>query len=177
MDSLTQIQDHLTFDQSLQFSVKLAASPQEILAEGAEPVLMLLLQGISVDAHVHLWKRVADLTLKVIENAEIDESTLPILAALSPAFLLRIRGNLDIDVDEEMKQKLQENPLLEVAMIDANTLVASTSSVSSEDEYDDFVKNALPPHISSYVALLSKSLGDDLRVSIADPFFGVTARL
>ena len=62
-------------------------------------------------------------------------------------------------------------------MIDANTLVASTSSVSSDDEYDDFVQNALPPFVSPFVALLSKHLGDDLRVSVADPYFGATLRL
>lgn len=148
--------------------LKLAASPRELLAEGAEPLLMLLLQGISVDLSLHLWKRIADLTLKVIENAEVDASTLPILAALSPAFLLKIRGNLDIEVDEEMKQKLQENPLLEIAMIDANTLVASTSSVSSDEEFDDFVQNALPPPFSALVQVLAKRLGDDLRVSVVD---------
>jgi hypothetical protein len=100
------VQDQLKFDQNIELTLKLAASPRELLAEGAEPLLMLLLQGISVDLSLHLWKRIADLTLKVIENAEVDASTLPILAALSPAFLLKIRGNIDIEVDEEMKQKL-----------------------------------------------------------------------
>lgn len=88
------------------------------------------------------------MTLKVIENAEVDASTLPVLAALSPAFLLKIKGALDVEIDEEMTQKLQENPLLEVAMIDASTLIASTSSVGSDDELDDFIQNALPPFIS-----------------------------
>jgi hypothetical protein len=138
---------------------------------------MQLLQGISVDVSLHLWKRIADLTLKVIENAEVDASTLPILAALSPAFLLRIRGNLDLEIDEEMKQKLQENPLLEIAMIDASTLVGSTSSVGSDDEFDEFVQNALPPPFSPYVQLLAKHLGDDLQISIVDSLAGVKARV
>ena len=55
---------------------------------------------------MHLWKRVADLTLKALENAGDDESVMPLLAFLGPAFLLRIRGTLDIDIDEEMQQKL-----------------------------------------------------------------------
>jgi hypothetical protein len=36
-------------------------------------------------------------------------------------------------------------------MIDANTLVASTSSVASDDEFDDFVQNAIPAPFAPFV--------------------------
>jgi hypothetical protein len=64
------------------------------------------LKGISVDAHVHLWKRVAELARELENSAGNDEDQLVLLAALGPAFLLRIRGTIEIDVDEEMQQKL-----------------------------------------------------------------------
>jgi hypothetical protein len=56
-----------------------------------------------VDLKLNLWKKVADVVLKVIETAEIDASHLPWLAVISPAFLLKIKGSLDIEIDDDMK--------------------------------------------------------------------------
>jgi hypothetical protein len=46
--------------------------------------------------------------------------------------LLRVDGRLDITVDDYFKSKLDENPLIQPLMMDAGTLISSTSKVSSE---------------------------------------------
>jgi hypothetical protein len=62
-------------------------------------------------------------------------------------------------------------------MIDASTLVASTSQVSSDEEYDEFLTQVVPPPFLPALTLLQKRLGDDLRVTVVDPHFGLTGRL
>ena len=75
----------------------------------------------------NIWKKIADVLLKLVESGEIDAALMPIFGALAPAFLLRIHGKVDIEIDDYMKQKIQENPLIEPILMDANTLVSSTS--------------------------------------------------
>jgi hypothetical protein len=83
----------------------------------------------------------------LMESPDFDASQIPILAGIAPVALLKISGRLDIEVDEHMKSKLTENPLLEVALIDASSLIASTSNVSSEDdaELEEHINSVLPP--------------------------------
>lgn len=73
---------------------------------------MQILSGISVDVKINVWKKIADVVLKLIESGIYDEALIPILGGLAPAFLLRLNLNLDITVDELMKQKISENPLV-----------------------------------------------------------------
>jgi hypothetical protein len=84
----------------------LGTSPKELFEEGGEALLMLLLKGINIDVKFHVWKKVADVLLKLVESGDIDPALMPIFGGLAPAFLLRINGNLDIEIDDYMKQKI-----------------------------------------------------------------------
>lgn len=135
-DMIDKVQDDLKVDQNIELTIRLAASPKDLLSEGAEPFLTQLFKGLSFDVKLNVWKKIADVLLKIIENGDLDASLLPIFGGLAPAFLLKISGKLDIDVDEYMQSKLMENPLLAPAMMDAHTLIQSISSVSSDEEFD-----------------------------------------
>lgn len=114
--------------------MRLGAKPSETLAEGAEPILMEILKGISLEVRMNLWKKLADVILKLVEQGELDASLLPILGGIAPAFLLRVSGNLDITIDEHMKKKISENPLVEPVLLDAKTLIDSISGKSFDTE-------------------------------------------
>jgi hypothetical protein len=73
------------------------------LKEGGEPMLMELLKGISIDVKFNVWRKVADALLKIVESGDLDPSLMAIFAGLGPAFLLKLKGNLDIEIDEQMK--------------------------------------------------------------------------
>jgi hypothetical protein len=88
---------------------------------------MQILNGISFDLKLNVWKKIADVLLKLIESGDIDGSLLPIIGGIAPAFLLRINGSLDITIDDYMKSKIQENPLVEPLLMDASTLIDTTS--------------------------------------------------
>lgn len=45
-DIIKKMQNELKVDQNIELSIRLAASPKELLAEGAEPFIMQLLKGI-----------------------------------------------------------------------------------------------------------------------------------
>ena len=66
----------------------------------------MLLKGISLDIKLNLWKKIADVLLKIIEAGELDASLMPLLGGLAPAFLLKVNASLDIEIDENMKQKI-----------------------------------------------------------------------
>ncbi len=91
---------------------------------------MQLLQGISIDFKLNVWKKIADVILKLIENGELPEEMMPILGGIAPAFLLRLNAGLDITVDDQMKAKISENPLVEPVLLDAKTLIDSISGNS-----------------------------------------------
>lgn len=69
--------------------------------------MLQILGGISVDVKLNVWKKIADVLIKLVEAGEIDESLAPLLGGLSPAFLLKLSLNLDIGVDEYMQNKIQ----------------------------------------------------------------------
>lgn len=114
-------------DQNLEVTLRLAASPKSLLEEGGEPLLLQLLKGISVDIRINLWRKLADLLMRIVGNCEVDASLLPILGGIAPLMLLKINGNLDITIDDVMKQKISENPLVEPVLLDANSLITTTS--------------------------------------------------
>jgi len=157
----------------------LAAKPSELLTEGGEPFLTQLLKGISVEVRLNLWKKLADLILKLIENGDLDSSLLPILGGIAPAFLLRINGNVDITIDDYMKQKITENPLVEPILMDAPTLINSTSGKSFENEAElfDFIENQIPPPFNDVASIFSRHLGDNVEYILAGPYGGVKGRI
>jgi hypothetical protein len=67
---------------------------------------MQLLNGISIDVNINVWKKVADVVLKLVEGGELDAALLPILGGIAPALLLKLNLNLDITVDDYMKSKI-----------------------------------------------------------------------
>ena len=55
--------------------------------------------------------------------------------------LLRVDGRLDITVDDYFKEKLNDNPLIQPLMMDAGSLISSTSKVSSDDDLESHMAN------------------------------------
>ena len=51
----------------------MAASPKELLEEGAEPMISQLLKGVSVGVKIHTWKKISDAMIKIIEANEVDQ--------------------------------------------------------------------------------------------------------
>ena len=48
IDVITELQEELKEDQYVDLSLRFAVSPEELLAEEAEPILNLLFKGISL---------------------------------------------------------------------------------------------------------------------------------
>jgi hypothetical protein len=140
---ITKVQDELKVDQSVEVNIRLATSPAELLAAGAEPFILQLLKGIQLNVKINVWKKLADVMMKLVEAGEIDSSLLPFLGGLGPAALLKVKGNLDIEVDDHMKNMITSNPLVEPLLMDAQTLIASVSGVSDDDEMDSFIDDEL----------------------------------
>lgn len=177
-DIIDKLQSQMKVDQNIEASIRLAASPKDILADGADPLVMQLVKGISFDFKINLWKRLADVVLKVIESGEIDTSSLPFLAGLAPAFLLKINANLDLEVDDQMKTKITENPLMEPVLVDAGSLIAMTSNVSSDEELDQYLDGvAMPKGIVSLIKFLIKYLGDEITVQVLGKHIGARLRI
>jgi len=127
---------------------------------------MELLKGISVDVRMNLWKKFADVVLKLIENGDIDPSILPIVGGIAPAFLLKINGNLDLTIDDHMKQKITENPLVEPVLLDAKTLIDSVSgrTFDTEEEFFQWVENDIPAPFNDLASVFSRFLGDEVEL-------------
>lgn len=105
---------------------------------------------------------------------------LPIFGGISPLFMLRLNAKVDLTVDERMISKLQENPLVQPLMMDAYTLISSTSNVSSEED-DELVKHldglAIPPAIAHLIKVLIEHMGDQVCLSVTHPQIGMQARI
>jgi len=92
-------------DQCVDFNVRFATSPEEILESG-EPLIMCLLKGFAIDAKVHLWKKLSDIVMKVLETGELPQDILPFIGGLSPLLLLKMNAHLDLEIDEKMKESI-----------------------------------------------------------------------
>lgn len=62
---------------------------------------------------------------------------MPILGGVAPAFMLKVNGKIEIEVDDELRETLATNPLLEPFMMPGAMLVNSASQVHS-DEPEEF---------------------------------------
>ena len=47
-----------------------------------------------------MWKKFGEMLLRLIEEGNVDPAYIGILGGLSPAFLLKINGCLNLSVDE-----------------------------------------------------------------------------
>lgn len=178
-DVITKIQEELKVDQSFEYNVRLATSPAELLTPGAEPFILQLLKGIQVSVKVNMWKKLADVMMKLVEAGELDSSLLPLLGGIAPAALLKVKGTLDIEVDDHMKNMITTNPLVEPLLMDASTLISSVSGVSDDDEIEAFIDNELrlPPPPKKIIKFLIQHLGDEIDFVVCHPQFGVKGRI
>jgi hypothetical protein len=159
--------------------LRLGASPKDLLMEGGEPLLMELLKGINVDVKFNVWKKIADVLIKLVESGDIDPALMPIFGGLAPAFLLRINGKLDIEIDDYMKQKITENPLVEPILMDANTLIGATSSITSDEDLEEHLNTLAQNNgaVGLVLRILIKHLGDEIEFSALTPHIGVKGRI
>lgn len=139
---------------------------------------MQLLNGISLDIKLNVWKKLADLLMRIVGNCEVDASLLPILGGIAPLFLLQIGGSLDIKIDEYMRNKIAENPLVEPVLLDAATLITSTSGKSFENDEEFFASlSELPDPFNSIATLFAKHLGDEVDFEVLDEYVGGKGRI
>ena len=160
-DMIDHIQEDLKVDQNMELSLRLAASPAEMLAEeGANPFVEHLLQGVSLDLKVNVWRKIADVILKVVESGDIDSSLMPYFGGIAPFFLLRLNGSLDLEVDEAMKLKIQENPLIQPLLMDAYSLISAMSGISDEDEFEEHMAKTVNKSVGALIRIAMEHLGD-----------------
>jgi hypothetical protein len=128
---------------------------------------------------INVWRKISDVLLKVIEQGEIDTSVLPLFGGLAPAFLLKIKGDLEIEVDDNMKETIFSNPLVEPLLMDALTLIHAIGGCNSDEaeEYDQHLNTLVPPPVSAIVRALDGNLGDEITFSVVQPRVGVAGRL
>jgi hypothetical protein len=102
-----------------------------------------------------------------------------IFGGLAPAFLLKIKGDLEIDVDDQMKEKIFSNPLVEPLLMDALTLVHAVGGCNSDDaeEYESHLTTKVPPHIAGVIRALDGNLGDEITFSVVQPKIGLAGRI
>jgi hypothetical protein len=72
---------------------------------------------LSLGVRINVWRKISDVLFKLVESGEVDSSLLPFFGGIAPALMLRINGNLNLNVDEEMMTKLSEHPLLAPLMM------------------------------------------------------------
>ena len=155
--------------------MKTAASPKDVLSEGAEPILMQLIKGIQVDLKVNIWKKLFDVLMRVVGNCEVDVNLIPILGGIAPLLLLQINGNLDITIDDTMKEKIAENPLVEPVLLGASDLITTLSgnSFENDDELYEYVKKCMPAPRALLLTTLAKAVGDNITFEVLDEHLGV----
>lgn len=159
--------------------VRLVASPEDLLTPGAEPFITQLLKGISVDVKFHVWRKIADVILKLVESGDVDPSLYPIFGGLAPAFLLKLNASLNVEVDDYMKEKIQTNPLIEPLLMDASALINATSSVSSDDDadYEEFLNTAVEPPFAAILKALNEHLGDEIELHAVTHNLGIIVKV
>nr|AAF25622.1 unknown protein [Sterkiella nova] len=172
------IQQGLKVNQDVEVSIRLAASPQSILESG-ESALKLLLEGIEFELRLNVWRKISTVLMRVIEQGELDASVLPLFGGLAPAFLLKLKGDLQIDVDENMKETIFSNPIIEPLLMDALTLIHAIGGCNS-DEQEEFEE-----HLNSRVLPLSQLQSEhstekwetEITYSVTQPRIGLTGRI
>ena len=142
---LKKIQDDLKFDQSIEFNMRLKASPKDILIPGSEPVIKQLLKGLGVSVRINAWRKISDILLKVIESEKIPIKNLPIIGGISPLFILRVNGHLDFTIDDTTISELENNPLIAPLLMDAESLIAATSEVDEPENIFDYINSRKMP--------------------------------
>lgn len=103
---------------------------------------------------------------------------MPTLIGISPAMLLKIKGEIDIEIDEQMQEKIFVNPLIEPFMMNAATLINSITSISDDEEYKQHLtEKGLPPHIIELIETLNENIGDEIQYSFSQGQIAVVGRI
>jgi len=94
-------------------------------------------------------------------------------------FLLGLNASINLTIDDNMRTKIAENPLVEPVLLDAATLVTSTSGKSYENDEELFkeLEDSIPPPFTSAAVLFAKHLGDEVHFEVLDEFVGVKGRI
>ena len=166
-------------NQDVEVSIRLAASPKDLLTEGGEPAIKLLLQGLSVEVRLNVWRKISDVLIKVIEQGELEATVLPLFGILAPAFLLKVKGDLEIEVDEQMKETIFSNPIVEPMLMDALTLIHAIGGCNSDEqeEIDNHLNTVVFPPLAAIYRALDGHLGDEISFSVVQPKLGVAGRI
>jgi len=177
-EALNALQEQLKVNQTLELTLRLGASLKEVLSPDSETgIVQNLLKGISLDVRLNLWRKVADVLMKGAENENL-LAILPMLTGIAPALLLKIKGEIDIDVDQHMQEKLYEHPIIEPFMMNAATLIGSVTSVSDdEEEYNQHLTEKLPPFFVDVVKSFNENLGDEIQFSISQGRVAAVGRI
>ncbi len=172
---IDMLQGDLKAQQSLELALRLAASPKD-LVEGEEAVLLQLIKGASLDVKTNLWKGLPDVLMQLTEMGVVPENISPIFGGVSPLLLLKANASLSVEIDEEMKTKLSENPILEIALMDTATLIQSMAGIGMDDEeeFDNLVEEKIPfPNAKDEMKFILNHIGDDLTYTIYTPLFAL----
>lgn len=177
-DSLDTIQEQLKVNQNLEATLRLASSPKDFLSEESETgIIASLIKGISFDLRVNMWRKVADVLSKLQEDENL-AALMPLLIGISPATLLKIKGEIDIEIDEAMQEKIYANPMIEPFMMNAATLISSITTISDDDEYLQHLNDKrIPAHIIELIMLLNENLGDEIQYSLSQGQIAVNGRI
>jgi hypothetical protein len=160
----------------MEINIRLAASLAELLAPGAEPAILQLLKGCQFNVKINVWKKLADVMMKIVEVGGISSSILPFVGCIGPAALLKVNGTLDIEVDEHMKKSIASNPMVEPLLTDINSMISTMTHCSHNDDMDSYIDNNLvftPPQIKKVIKFFIAHMGDEIDFMVCHPHFGI----
>jgi len=153
----------------------------DILKEDAEPVLMELLKGISVDVKLNLWKQMSDVLKKVGDGLpEMLQEIIPpmYMEIVGSLLMLTVQSNLNIKIDENMKKKISENPLVEPVLLSAPMLLgALVGDFESDEEFFKQLSEAIPPPFNELIVLFAKHIGNEITFEVCDHYVGIKGRV
>lgn len=69
-----------------------------------------------------------------------------------------------------------ENPLVEPILMDAASLIAATSNVSDDSEFDEHLHKTVPAPMNKIVDIMMKHLGDEVTFSAIHSHLGLVGR-
>lgn len=91
---------------------------------------------------------------------------------------MRINANIDLTVDDFMKQKIMENQMIAPFLMDAKMLVMLTSKCPNDNNFDKHLNDSgIPEPIVAIAKWAITHVGDDVTVDFAHPQLGVKANL
>ncbi len=86
-------------------------------------ILKNLMKGFSIDVKFNIWKKLANVFKEAGKDDEYFGSMGKALIGMSPFAMLKFNGNLNIEINEKMQEKIYSNPLLQPMMVSAHSLI------------------------------------------------------